>query len=206
MSEDTTTKQPKVTEAHESLQRWLANSDDGPKIDIPVEHVSAVVLYFPKWQRSDERVAERAEFERTRDEREQAKRDYRDWLQAEKRWRDDEKRRLKREEQDNKRATQDWLRAEKRWKDDEARKQKEAEKAAAKAKADAEKAQKAKEADERKAAGQAEGADGDDSTSAPANGEQTTGRGALQDAKRANRKLKRRSESQEAVGASAGDF
>jgi hypothetical protein len=64
----------KPTEAHVSLQKWLKEAPAGPQLDIPLTHVSALVLYHHEWQQSPERAAERKELRAKKLEDEKADR------------------------------------------------------------------------------------------------------------------------------------
>ena len=184
------TKEVKPTEAHESFQRWLAAGG----LTIPVDHVAAAIVLHGEWQGSKGRSAERKALREQRYANEKAAREQSRIDADKKRAEADQARADKQAEADKKRQDREAEQEKKRQK----REQEKADKAA---KAEADKAAKAAEKAAKDAEAASSGADGDDSGSAPVDG-QPVGRGALQEAKREGRNLKRRSP----VGQSAGNF
>ena len=236
MTEATTTNSKvKVTEAHESLQRWLATNPKGPQIDIPVEHVSALVLYFPTWQRSPERSAERKELRIKRAEEEKAERaakaeareQARLAKEAEKeaKAKEAEEARAKREaEQEQKRAEREAKLAEqeKQREEREAERERKAqEREEKRLQAEAEREQKAQDREAKRQEREAEKqrkAEEREAAKAAKEAEKAADRGADGDdgsapagdtgrgALRESKRLKRRAPQQESVGASASEF
>lgn len=210
----------KVTEAHESLQRWLK---DNKGVDIAVEHVAAVVLNFPKWQSSPERLAEREQVRKDRDLAVDAKREQKRVEQEQKRQAADAKREQTRVEQDAKRKAADEKREQKR--QDQIAKQAKADEdhKAKQKKREADRAEKQRLADEKRQAAETKKAEAQaarqakaeteaaeaaaepatENGSEPASNEET-GRGGLRAARSEQRRLKKRGS--EPVGASADTF
>lgn len=191
MSEATTDWTPKITEAHQSLKKWMEsphpefNMEKG--YDIPIEHVAALVLFHHKWQNCEERRNERKANEDKKYEDEKAARAKRDEDRKQKELDRDAARAKKDEEAEQKRKDREA--------DQEKKRQEREDKAAAakkKREEDAEAKRLAKEAEKADT-----GADGDDSDSAPVEGG-AKGRAAV--------KKKLVTATQEAVGQSAGSF
>lgn len=198
----------KVTEAHESLQRWLKANKD---VDIPVEHVAAVVLNFPTWQRSPQREAERIQARKDRDAAIDAAREAKRVEQDRKRQEADEKREKARIEADEKRRKADEARAEKRRLADEKRQQQDAERAEKAAKREQERQErqakadkKREEAEAKKQSQQEAKAKKAEEATKPAENGEAQPQGGLREAKKQNRQLRRRTE--QPVGASADTF
>ena len=185
----------KVTEAHQSLQKWLK---DVKGVDIPVEHVATSIALHGTWQGSPERRAERKTQRADKLVADKQDREAKRQAAEQKRVGADKARQEKEAERDRKAAERD-----KKREDAEAeRDRKAAEREQKRLDKEAEKAQKAadREAAKKAKAEQPAGADGDDSTTTPTDGK-PTGRGALQDAKR---QLHRKQPA--TAGRSAGQF
>src|SRR6516162_6169796 len=186
----------KVTEAHQSLQKWLK---DVKGVDIPVEHVATSIALHGTWQGSPERRAERKTQRADKLVADKQDREAKRQAAEQKRVGADKARQEKEAERIKKQAEQDKAREEAAAE----REKKIAEQDKAREEKEAERDRKAAERDKKREDAEAEqpaGADGDDSTTTPTDGK-PTGRGALQDAKR---QLHRKQPA--TAGRSAGQF